>query len=203
MIAIKGIDAHLLGRLPYLYVVLGLLGTIASAALTFDSYKIANNPAYQPSCDINPLISCGTVMRTPEATLLGFANSWVGLVAFPLLIAAGIALIKGVRFKKLFWRAALAAMVGGVLFVHFLFVQSVYHIHALCPYCMSVWLITMMTFWYTLLYMMRASHIEMRGAWARLQSYAHRHHADVLIAWAFAIGGLIVHQFWYFFQALV
>lgn len=50
----------------------GAIGLVASMTLTVEKIDILLDPSYVPSCNINPILSCGSVMMTPQASLLGF-----------------------------------------------------------------------------------------------------------------------------------
>lgn len=57
--------------LSWLYVVGGLLGFAAAAALTLEKLEKLANPDYVLTCSLNPIISCGTVMDSPQAEAFG------------------------------------------------------------------------------------------------------------------------------------
>ncbi|MGB9251369.1 MAG: vitamin K epoxide reductase family protein, partial [Mycobacterium sp.] len=40
----------------------GVAGLIASATLTIEKIELLVNPSYVPSCNLNPIVSCGSVM---------------------------------------------------------------------------------------------------------------------------------------------
>ena len=88
------------------------------------------------------------------------------------------------------------------MFVHWLIFQSLYRIHALCPYCMVVWAVTIPIFWYVTLHNLnqfgrRLPPIVQRGA-----ALATSYHAVVLTAWAVLVLGLIAEQFWSYWKTL-
>src|SRR5579863_5498383 len=125
--------------LPWILVIGGIIGLICSAILTYDHNKIAINPHYIPNCNLNPIIACGNVIKSKQAQAFDFPNPYIGLVAFPMVITAGVALLAGARnLKRWFWWALEAGTIFGLGFIHWLFYQTVYHINALCPYCMAV-----------------------------------------------------------------
>ncbi|WP_297795099.1 vitamin K epoxide reductase family protein, partial [Mycobacterium sp.] len=68
----------------------GVIGLIASMTLTVEKIDILLDSSYVPSCNINPILSCGSVMITPQASLLGFPNPLLGLVAFTVVIVTGL-----------------------------------------------------------------------------------------------------------------
>ena len=56
----------------------GVVGLVASMALTVEKFELLIDPHYVPSCNINPIVSCGSVMTTPQASVLGFPNPLLG-----------------------------------------------------------------------------------------------------------------------------
>ena len=185
--------------LPYILLVAGIIGLAASYIILDDTFKLAANPAYHPSCSLNPVISCGSVMQSSEAHLFGFNNPYLGVAAFPALITIAAVLLAGAKLKRWFWLGLNAGALLGTVFVHYLFVASVYHIQALCPYCVAIWAVTITVFWYVTLYNLESGnvvlHSRLHGAYGRVR----RHHADILIAWLLVIAALILAHFWYFF----
>lgn len=122
--------------------VAGVIGLVASVTLTLEKIDILLDPAYVPSCNINPILSCGSVMITPQASLLGFPNPLLGLVAFTVVVVTGLLAVTKVVLPQWYWMGLTAGLVVGAVFVHWLIFQSLYRIGALCPYCMVVWVVT-------------------------------------------------------------
>lgn len=122
--------------------VAGVIGLVASVTLTLEKIDILLDPAYVPSCNINPILSCGSVMITPQASLLGFPNPLLGLVAFTVVVVTGLLAVTKVVLPQWYWIGLAAGLVVGAVFVHWLIFQSLYRIGALCPYCMVVWVVT-------------------------------------------------------------
>ncbi len=118
----------------------GVIGFFGAVMLTYEHIRQLVNPNESLSCDFNNLISCGTVMKQPQAHIFGFPNSWVGVVGFAIVIAFALAQL---FFKRTYSRQVWVGFVAGIgfaaTFVTFLFSQSMYVIHVLCPYCMVVW----------------------------------------------------------------
>jgi uncharacterized membrane protein len=120
----------------------GAIGLIASLTLTVEKVDILLNPSYVPSCNLNPILSCGSVMVTPQASALGFPNPLVGIVAFTVVVVTGILSVMKVILPRWYWIGLSAATLAGAVFVHWLIFQSLYRIGALCPYCIAVWAVT-------------------------------------------------------------
>lgn len=119
--------------------VAGLLGSAAAAVLLVEKFALLTNPFYVPSCTINAAVSCSAVMTSPQAEAFGFPNPVIGLATFPVVAAVGAAVLAGARMRSWFWVCLAGGSLLGWAFVHWLIVQSVFVIGALCPYCMVVW----------------------------------------------------------------
>jgi uncharacterized membrane protein len=120
----------------------GVIGLVASMTLTVEKIDILLNPSYVPSCNINPILSCGSVMITPQASVLGFPNPLLGLVGFAVVVVTGVLAVAKVSLPQWYWVGLTAGVLAGSVFVHWLIFQSLYRIGALCPYCMVVWVVT-------------------------------------------------------------
>ncbi len=120
----------------------GVIGLVASMTLTVEKIDILRDPSYIPSCNINPILSCGSVMITPQASLLGFPNPLLGLVAFTVVAVTGLLALTKVALPQWCWVGLTVGVLAGAVFVHWLIFQSLYRIGALCPYCMVVWVVT-------------------------------------------------------------
>ena len=68
----------------------GVSGWPPRMTLTVEKIEILINPAYVPSCSINPVLSCGSVMVTPQASRFGFPNPLIGIVAFTIVVVTGV-----------------------------------------------------------------------------------------------------------------
>ena len=128
-------------RVGWLLLVGGLIGAVAAFVLTLERIALLRDPSYVPSCSINPVLSCGSVMTTDQAAIFGFPNPLIGVAAFPVVAATGAALLAGARLARWYWLALQVGVLGGAVMVGWLFFQSLYRINALCPYCMVVWLV--------------------------------------------------------------
>jgi uncharacterized membrane protein len=119
----------------------GVIGLLASMTLTVEKIKILLNSSYVPSCNINPVVSCGSVMVT-QASVLGFLNSLLGLVGFTVVVVTGVLAVTKVSLPQWYWVGLTVGVLVGAAFVHWVIFQSLYRIGALCPYCMVVWAVT-------------------------------------------------------------
>ncbi|MGW6918320.1 vitamin K epoxide reductase family protein [Kitasatospora sp. NPDC054939] len=181
----------------------GLVGLVASAVLTYDKLRLLEDPAYLPSCNLNPVISCGSVMRTGQAEVFGFPNPLLGLAGFAALAAVGAGLLAGAAYRRWFWLALHAGTVGGLVFAHWLIDQALYEIGALCPYCMVVWATVVVLFWYTTLHNLRSGVVPVPARLRVAVREAARYHWAVPVLWAAVLGLLVLNRFWSYWQTLL
>lgn len=186
-----------------LLAILGFIGFLASADLSIEKVHLLKDPSYEPTCNISPLLSCGSVMSTSQAEAFGFPNPFIGVAGFAIVTTVGMALLAGATFKRWFWLGLQAGTVFGVVFIHWLAYQSIYNIGALCPYCMVVWSVTIPTFWYVLLYNIRQGHIKLPEKLAGVNRFAQKHHGDILLFWYALILLAILTHFWYYWKTLI
>lgn len=189
--------------LPYILAVGGMIGVLAAAILMAEKVHLLKNPGALLSCDINPIVACGSVINTPQASAFGLPNPILGLVGFGIVATVGMALLAGAQFKRWFWLGLQAGTVFGVGFVTWLQFESIYRIDALCPYCMVVWAVTIPIFFYTTLHNFREGYLRTSGQLKVFCNFLQRHHGDVLVTWYLLIGLAILTHFWYYWSTLI
>ena len=123
-----------------------LISLTASFVLSVDALELARNPGADLACNINSVISCGTVGATWQANLLGFPNAYLGLIAEPVVITIAVASLAKVKFPRGFMLAAQIVYTIGLVFAYWLFYQSMFHINALCPWCLTITVTTTLVF---------------------------------------------------------
>jgi uncharacterized membrane protein len=138
-----------------LLVVTGAAGLLASWVITLDKFKLLEDPDFTPGCSLNPVVSCGSVMKSDQASAFGFPNPMLGLVAYGIVICVGMSLLAGARFPRWYWLLLGAGCLFGVGFVSWLQFESLYRINALCLWCCLVWVATILLFWYVLAHAVR------------------------------------------------
>jgi len=131
----------------WMLVVGGVIGIFASVELIIQKIAVLSDPDFVPNCDINPILSCGSVISTEQASLFGFPNPVLGVVGFTIVIMFGALLFNGVELPRLMWLGLNFGALAGMIFVIWLVSQSLYVIGALCPWCMVVWAVTIPIFW--------------------------------------------------------
>jgi len=189
--------------LAWLYIVAGMVGLKASFALTIDKFDLLKNPNFTPSCSINPIISCGTVMKTAQASVFGFDDTLIGLVAFAALITVGVSMLAGGRHSKWFWRLFVAVAAGGTLFAHWLLYEAIFNINAVCPWCLTVDAVVIPLFWYTLLYSLKQNILPTPKPLTSLVEMVQRYKHVILVLWYLGIALTILLHFWYYFKTVI
>lgn len=189
--------------LPYLIICMGVIGCVASFALTYDKIQVLQNASYDPSCNINPVLSCGSVMKTEQASLLGVPNTIFGLIGYSMLVTFGVLLAGGAKVKRWVWIGAQIAATVGVIFMHYLFFQGVFRIGAICPWCFVVWMITIPIFWYITLYNISEKNIRLPSSLGSVAIFARKYHGEILVTWYMVIFAILLQHFWYYWSTLI
>lgn len=194
-----GKTATLAKILPWILIIGGVIGVLASGIITYDKIELLQDPSFRPGCDLNPVISCGSVMDSSQANAFGFPNTFIGLAGFAVVVTTGVVMLAGATLKRWYWLGMEFGLLFGLAMVHWLFYQSVYKIGALCPYCIAVWAAVITMAWYVTLYNIQLGHIKVKGALQKVAFFARRHHLDILILWLLVIFALILQRFWYYY----
>lgn len=192
-------EPHRARRLASLLTIGGGIGLLAAGVLLIEKIALLKDPSYVPTCSINPILSCGSVMTTTQAEAFGFPNPIIGIAGFAVIVTTGVAMLAGAAFRRWYWLGLQAGVTFGVGFVHWLIFQSLYRIDALCPYCMAVWVVTIPLFLAVTLHNCRAGHLPRN----RLTELVDEYRGVVLTAWYLAIAGLITQRFWDYWQTLL
>jgi uncharacterized membrane protein len=131
-----------------LLVVTGTAGLLASWVITIDKFKLLEDPDFTPGCSLNPVVSCGNVMQSDQASAFGFPNPMLGLVSYGIVVCVGMSLLAGARLPRWYWLTFEAGTLFGIGFVSWLQFESLYRINALCLWCCLAWIATIFVFWY-------------------------------------------------------
>lgn len=115
-----------------------IISLVSALVLSIDAWLLAANPSTGLSCDINSIISCGTVAKSWQAEILGFPNSFIGLMCEPVVVTIAVAGMTGVKFPRWFMFTAQLVYLCGLTFAYWLFSQSILDIGALCPWCLAI-----------------------------------------------------------------
>ncbi len=126
-----------------------LLSLLAAFVLSVETVELAKNPNAQLSCSVNVVLNCATVAKHPTSMMFGFPNSFIGMMAEPVVITVAIAGLAGIAFPRRFMFAAQIGYTLGLAFAWYLFYISFFIIGALCPWCLLVTLTTTMV-WFAI-----------------------------------------------------
>ncbi|TRO65901.1 vitamin K epoxide reductase family protein [Streptomyces sp. IB201691-2A2] len=133
--------------LAVLLVITGAAGLLASWVITIDKFKLLEDPNFTPGCSLNPVVSCGNIMKSDQASAFGFPNPMMGLVAYGIVICVGMSLLGRATFPRWYWLTFNAGTLFGVGFCTWLQYQSLYNINSLCLWCSLAWVATIIMFW--------------------------------------------------------
>lgn len=136
-----------------------LLSLLASFVLSTESIELAKNPDAQLSCSVSLVLNCATVAKHPTASMFGFPNSFLGLMAEPIVITVAIAGLAGVAFPRRFMFGAQIGYTLGFIFAWYLFYISFFIIQALCLWCLLVTLTTTFVFFAMTRYNLRENNL--------------------------------------------
>ena len=129
-------------RYAWLLIIGSLIGIAASWELMVSELRLIREPLANLSCDINPLVSCGASLDVWQGNLLGVPNSFVGAIAFAVLLFAGVLLASGQRLPRWVWWGMTAGTIGGIGFVAWFLSVSITVFGRLCPFCVLIWAVT-------------------------------------------------------------
>jgi len=164
-----------------------LVGAIASLIAAFvlsnEAIEVVKNPNAILSCSVNAIINCATVARHPTATLFGFPNSFLGMIAEPVVITVAIAGLAGVKFPRRFMFTAQIFYTLGFLFAYYLFYVSTFVIQAICPWCFLVMMSTTFVFFSMTRYNIRENNLYLpKGLESKLKTFISKDYDKFVMA---------------------
>ncbi len=175
----------------------GLIGLLASSDLLVEKIEMLKNPTYVPSCSINPVLACGSVINTPQASIFGPPNPLFGVIGFTVVVVTGVLAVSRVRLPRWYWAGLMAGVGLAVVFVHWLIYQTLYEIGALCPYCMVVWSVTVP------LFVVVSSIVLQPLAGNRFARGLYGWRWPIVVVWFTTVLLLILVRFWYYWSTLL
>ncbi len=132
-----------------------LIGWWAAFQLTLEKFHVLQNPGAELGCDFSLLVQCKANLDSWQGAVFGFPNPLIGIAGWIAPLMVGGALLAGARFARWFWALFGVGMLGAFVFVCWLISQSIFVIGTLCPWCMVTWVVTIPTFFVTVLHLMR------------------------------------------------
>lgn len=174
----------------YILIICGFVGLAASFLLTANIIELAKDPSVNLPCNINPFISCTSIINSPQGNIFGFPNPLLGVAGFSFVLATGVLLLSGAAPSRRFWTFFTIGVTFAILLIHWFIYQSIFVLGSLCLYCMVTWSVTWPIFVYTLKNY-------------KLQIINHKllenNHLVILIGWYLLIIFLILFRFREFF----
>lgn len=180
----------------------GLIGLVASTILLIERLRLAGDEDYVPTCSLNPVLSCGSIMESAQASLFGFPNPIIGVAGFPVLLATGAALLAGASLARWYWMGLQVGVTMAVALVGWLAFQSLYRIGALCPYCMVVWAVVVPLFYYVTVRNLAQGVLGTAVIDGAVTRWMRDWHAVVLLLVFVGVLALIAVQFWSYWSTL-
>ncbi|NEG95900.1 hypothetical protein GFD17_03830 [Bifidobacterium sp. SMB2] len=122
-----------------------------SFVLSAETLQLARNPESKLDCDVNAVVSCSTVAQSWQAEIIHFGdlsypNAFFGIAAEAVFVTVAVIGLARVAVPRWFaactWLGGLAALA----YAYWLFTQSVFVIHALCPWCLVLMFSTTVQF---------------------------------------------------------
>ena len=129
-------------RLSKVFLVLAAAGVVVALYHSYDEITSYTAPL-STVCNVNALFSCGSVFASGDVNFPPGANGIplyvYGLIWFPLMVALGLWF--GARKSSLGSEVLFALLMVGNAFTVYLWYQELEVIHALCPVCISMYLL--------------------------------------------------------------
>lgn len=177
----------------------GIVGLIVSFILAVEEIHLIKNPDATLSCSINLVLNCSTVMQSWQASVFGFPNMLIGLMAYPVVITTAVIGLTGLAGKlpRWYWRTATVCYGLGAVFAYWLFFQSLYVIQVLCPWCLVITFSTTILFTTITHYALRENSFgfnkKLNGA---VQTYLKKDYGKMLVAaWVVLLIALVILKF--------
>lgn len=158
----------------------GLAGLMAMTWQAAERIAMLKNPTAPLSCNLNPVIDCGSVLDNRWAALFGFPNAFIGIAIFAMLALTGVLLLTGNKPNHAFKHVMLALSTILLLFSLWFFSVSLYVIAKICIFCLVGWVVAIPIFVYTLQYWL--SDAKGTGWQNKLSKFLSRNHLNVVIS---------------------
>lgn len=181
-------------RINYILIVIfAALALLAAFVLSVDKIHTLENPGVQLNCNINSVLNCASVMKSPQAELLGFPNSFIGMMGFAVLLFFGLSGLMGVRYNKPVLRLLLAGGLAALIFAFWLFFESLYVIQILCPWCLLTTTSTTIAFGALLHISLRENVLNLpKKANKKVQKWVDGGYTELVFASILVVGVILV-----------
>ena len=160
----------------------GLAGAVAMTWQASERIAMLKNPTKILSCNLNPIVDCGTVLNHRLSALFGFPNAFIGMIVFAMLTISGVLLLTGNKPNQKFKNVIFGLSVVLLLFSMWFFGTSLYVIGKVCIFCFVGWVVSVPIFLYGLLYWLEDK--PKKSGWlSKLQTFLVKNHVNILAVW--------------------
>ena len=84
-------------------IIAGALGLLAAWELSVEKVLVLADPEHVPSCNVGVLVGCSVNLDSWQGSVFGFPNPFIGMMAWPVVITIGVAILAGAQFSRWFW----------------------------------------------------------------------------------------------------
>ena len=124
--------------LAIILLVCSFAGIYASLYLTMETFHVAENASYQPTCTIDATIDCLSVMKSEYSESFGIPNPLFGIIFYSAFMAFAFILLLhnsgNVSIRT--FRLGILPTIGGFFFSYYLLWRSIFFIGKVCPWCL-------------------------------------------------------------------
>lgn len=175
-----------------LLILFGVIGVAVSFILSVEIVDVLKNKDYIPTCSINKVFDCLSVMKSKEATVFGFPNPFLGLAAYSAVVFTGASFFFGARMNK--WYFLLFNIGAGLAFIfsYWLLFSSVFNIGTLCPYCIASCFAATNIFFATVLYNSKEGYF---GQVVKKFLIDKKYSIPIIVAWYVAVIAIVTLHF--------
>jgi uncharacterized membrane protein len=167
---------------PKILVFGSLVGLIASFWQATERIFMLKNPGIDLSCNLSPVVDCGSVLGDRYAAVLGPPNAFIGMVVFTLLLGFGLQRISGGSWTRLVAKLAVIFSIIIFLFSLWFYLVSVYVIGKICIFCVFIWAVSMPIGIYGLKdYLENRANTAGKGIQLTLHNFLNKHHFTLLV----------------------
>lgn len=174
-----------------------ITGLYASMTLSIEKLQVLQNANAELECNINAALNCTSVMKSWQAELLDFPNTYFGLIGYGITFAFGLMLAFKRELGKLLNLGVLAGSFGAFLFSYWLLWQSAFSIGALCIYCLISCASATNIFFAMLLVNLKENTLELSESLnTKINNFINKNYFWILIAiWYVIVIGTIIWEF--------
>lgn len=180
---------------PYVLSFGGSIGLIAMTWQAVERFHMLKNPNSVLSCNLNPIVDCGSVLGNKLAALFGFPNAFLGMIFFAVLATSGLILLSGGKFVSWYRKFVMGVTLALAAFSVWFFGASLYSIGKICIFCVAGWVVAVPLFWYGLNRYLDTSPKKLSSTGQQLLAFTDKHHIDVIVVTYVAMLVLFLTRF--------